>query len=126
MRNTFRFYKTAFNRWFIDLPDWNGSIDDLEMVQGADTMLDKVSHHTNECYLELSDELFEGADLLTLADDLSDTVGGGIYLLENYKGDFINHKMWLCGVTVDVFGTLPERIFVGYPEQQHLQHTHQE
>lgn len=116
MRHTFRFYKTAENRWYIDLPEWEGSIAELEMVEGADTMLDKVSGYTNECYLEMSDEPFDGADKIALQEDLSDSIGGGNYLMETYKGALVNHRMWLCEVTVKVFYGLPEAIYVNYPE----------
>ncbi|PSL21474.1 DUF6717 family protein [Chitinophaga ginsengisoli] len=34
MRHTFRFYKTSSNRWYIDLPGWEGGIGELEMVDG--------------------------------------------------------------------------------------------
>lgn len=56
------------------------------MVQGADTMLDKVSSYTNECHLEMSDDHFEGADVIRLVTDLSDSAGGGDYIMESYKG----------------------------------------
>ena len=112
MKSAFRFYKTAEGRWYIDLPDWGGTIADLEMVEGADTMLDKVSGYTNECCLEMSDEPFEGADRLRLVEDLTDSIGGGIYMMETYKGEPENHKMWLCEVTTFVFHELPEEIFV--------------
>jgi len=87
MRQILRFYRTTADRWYIDLPGWKGSIADLEMVQGADTMLDKVSDNTNECALEMSDEPFEGADLISLVTDLSDSIGGGDYYMERYKNE---------------------------------------
>jgi hypothetical protein len=115
MKQTFRFYKTVEERWYIDYPAWKGSIADLEMVEGADTMLDKVAGNQNECFLELSDELFEGADVIKLVTDRTDSVGGGDYIMESYKEDGVKHEMWLCAVTVEVFGNLPTEIFVGYP-----------
>ncbi len=115
MTKTFRFYKTAAGRWYIDLPEWGGTIDDLEMVEGADTMLDKVSGYANECFLTMSDEPFEAADRIMLVEDLSRSVGGGNYLMETYKGEEINHSLWLCEVTVQVFHQLPSAIYVGYP-----------
>jgi len=36
MRHTFRFYQWPSNRWCIDLPGREGSISELEMVEGAD------------------------------------------------------------------------------------------
>ncbi|NQX53861.1 hypothetical protein HQN86_09570 [Pedobacter panaciterrae] len=112
MKDTFRFYKTADGKWYIDLPEWGGSIDDLQMVDGADTMLDKVSGYSNECYLEMSDEQFEGADRIKLVQDLTNTIGGGNYIMETYRGELFNHEMWLCQVTVDVFYKLPKVIYI--------------
>lgn len=84
------------------------------MVEGADTMLDRVSGYTNECYLEMSDEPFDGADRIKLVEDLTNSVGGGNYIMETHKGEQINHAMWLCQVTVEVFHGLPTTIYVGY------------
>lgn len=114
MKQTFRFYKTPENKWYIHLPEWTGSISALEMVEGADTMLDKASNDTNECFLDLNDEPFEGADLTRLTENLKDSVGGGYYFMETYKGETINHTIWLCEVTEFVFGHLPETIYIGY------------
>ena len=116
MERTFRFYKTEEQKWYVDLPEWTKMIADLEMVEGADQMLDIASGHTNECYLKMSNESFEGADVIKLVTDRSDRVlGGGDYIMEACKGKVINQKLWLCTVTVDVFGNLPKEIFVGYP-----------
>ncbi len=117
MKETFRFYKTAEGRWYLDLPDWGGNIDDLEMVEGADTMLDRVSGYTNECNLVMSDEPFEGSDRLMLVEDLTSSVGGGNYVMETHRGEPINHPMWLCEVTTYVFHELPSVIYLSYPDQ---------
>ncbi|MBW8683853.1 DUF6717 family protein [Chitinophaga rhizophila] len=111
MKSTFRFYKTSGNKWYIDLPGWTDDIAALEMVLGADTMLDKVSGYTNECYLELSDEPFEGADPIRLIENLQQSIGGGNYLMEYFKGQPVNQEMWLCEVTEYVFAGLPEVIY---------------
>lgn len=112
MKQTFRFYKTAANRWYIDLPKWEGSIDELEMVQGADTMLDMISNNTSECHMTISDDPFDGADEITLVTDLSDSVGGGDYFMESYKDKAVNQEIWLCEVTLSVFGFLPLNIYI--------------
>ena len=115
MKKVFRFYKTDKGSWYIDLPEWTDGIEALQMVEGADTMLDTVSNNADECYLELSDTPFEGADILLLQESLQDSITGGIYMMPYYKGTEINHPMWLCGVTEFVFNGLPEKIYVGYP-----------
>ena len=112
MRRTFRFYKTDEQKWYVDLPEWTKSTVDLEMVEGADTMLDKVSENNTECYLEMSDEPFDGSEVIRLVNDLSKSVGGGDYIMERYKGEFVNHQMWLCAVVETVFGEIPRIIFI--------------
>jgi hypothetical protein len=112
MTQTFRFYKTKSKDWYIDLPGWTGSVEELAMVQGADTMLDQVSGYTNECYLKISDQPFDGAEVIKLVSSRTDTYGGGgDYVLERYESETINHKMWLCEVTRYVFDALPEYIY---------------
>ena len=110
---TYKFIKEPTNRWYIDLPDWQGVHAELEMVEGADTMLDYVSQGAREVELQLAEESFENATPLQLIEDYRDHVGGGIYLLAQYNGEELNQKMRLCGVTEFVFGKLPEVIYFG-------------
>jgi hypothetical protein len=109
--STYRFVKEDTGRWYIDLPDWQGVKADLEMVEGADIMLDYVGEGSSEVELILSEYPFEGGATLQLIEDYKDHVGGGIYLLWEYKGKTINQKMWLCDVVKFVFGKLPSFIF---------------
>jgi len=37
------FYKETTGEWYIDLPDYPGPKEDLQMVLGADKMLDPIS-----------------------------------------------------------------------------------
>ncbi|MBC6112290.1 hypothetical protein H7U22_17845 [Pedobacter sp. CCM 8938] len=60
----------------------------------------------------MADERLDEAEMLTLTYVREENLGGGgDYLLETYKGDLKNHKLWLCGVTEFVFKHLPERIY---------------
>lgn len=112
MIKIFRFYKDTNNEWYIDIPEWSGSKAELEMVQGADTMLDIVSDHSNECYLKLSDQPFNGAEVLELEQArIQNHGGGGDYILKKYQSEAINHKVWLCEVTRHVFNGLPAIIY---------------
>ena len=112
MTGNYRFYKTPEGKWFIDIPEWTKDIAELQMVLGADDMLDVASGNTSECFLKISDEPFEGADEATLIENLQDSIGGGNYLMENFKGTTVNQQMWLCEVTEYVFGYLPKAIYV--------------
>jgi hypothetical protein len=104
-----RFYKTENGSWYIDLPDWQGSIGELLMVAGADTLLDELSRGTNEVLVELAPQMQDGFEKLQLVEKKA--FGGADYILETYKKQKINHEMWLCDVTKFVFNNFPEEIY---------------
>jgi hypothetical protein len=111
---TYRFIKTGRD-WYIDLPEFieqGGSIGDLQMVEGADKMLDMMAGDKESVTLTIEKEPFEGADVLTLTEKCDPYIGGGYYLMEQYEGMQIDRTMWLCHVTEFVFGNLPPKIFV--------------
>lgn len=111
-QQTFKFIKEPSNKWYIDLPEYQGMHADLEMVEGADTMLDYVGKGSAEVYLTLSELPFEGATELKLQHSYTEeTGGGGIYLLNEYEGEPLNQEMWLCAVTEWLFGKLPPMIY---------------
>ena len=110
----YRFLKTGAD-WYIDLPEFieqGGSIGDLQMVDGADKMLDMMAESSNSVVLRIAKEKFDGADILTLIEKCDPYIGGGYYIMEQYKGQEINRIMWLCQVIEFVFGDTPLHIFV--------------
>jgi len=116
MNREFRFYQEhPSGRWYVDLPEWEGDKADLEMVMGADSFLTVMSEGNSEVRLILSDEEIEGADSLILKgagifEDIE--VGSGAwYVLPKYMGIDYDHSMWLCDVTLFVFGYFPETIW---------------
>jgi len=111
---TYTFIKED-RKWYIDLPEYieqGGDKGDLQMVDGADVMLDVMSGNTNEVSLIISRDQFEDSDTLQLLEVCDPVIGGGMYLFSEYEGKNISQKMWLCAVTEFVFGDLPEKIFV--------------
>jgi hypothetical protein len=112
MERTIRFYKNAKHEWYADIPEWSGDIADLQMVEGADELLNWIAAKSTECKLVMADAHFDNAELLTLVYAREENLGGGgDYLLETFKGETKNHKLWLCEVTEFVFNELPERIY---------------
>lgn len=110
----YRFMKEGRD-WYIDLPEYienGGSKGDLQMVEGADKMLDLISEGKNEVTLFIDRASFPGADELTLTERCDPFVGGGYYLLKIFEGKEINQNMWLCAVTEYVFGDLPAQLFI--------------
>jgi len=111
----FRFYKEGSGRWYVDLPEWEGSKDELEMVSGADTFLEILSQGESEVNVILSVTDFVGSDKLQLIKpgrlggwELGE---GSWYKLDSYIGISYDLEMWLCDVTKFVFGGFPETIY---------------
>jgi hypothetical protein len=103
-----RFYKSRDEYWYVDMPEWEGSIDALEMVRGADDMLDELSSNTGrDVYLQISTSSFDDCERLIKIQD--DVVGGGAYY--GYASTYEPRVIWLCSVSNWYFGCHPENIF---------------
>jgi len=121
---TFRFYKEKTEtgkKWYVDFPEWKGDKWELEMVLGADKMLDIIAGPgKREVFLRLSDKPFiledtepiktQAFKLEKIAD--TPTEGGAIYFLKEWYGVEHNLELWLCHVTAYVFGHLPQTIYI--------------
>jgi hypothetical protein len=111
---TYKFIRTG-REWYIDLPEYvelGGDFGDLQMVDGADRMLDNIAGQADNVSLIISDNKFPGADILILKEKCEPVIGGGYYFLENFEGNKFNQTMWLCQVTEFVFGGIPDQIFI--------------
>lgn len=107
MRLTFN--KIA-GRWYVDLPEWKGSFEDLEMVCGADDLLESLALrlHTRSITFEV---WTSKPDIpCGIFSKIDQTLDGATYQIFNcmfYKG-----TAWLCNVTKFVFGGFhPNQIF---------------
>lgn len=112
--NSYKFYKIN-QCWYIDLPEFieqGGSIEDLQMVEGADRLLDIIAAGAAEVMINISAEPIEDAAILQLTERCDPLIGGGYYFIQQYQQQPINLTVWLCNVTTFVFGNLPERIFI--------------
>lgn len=107
IKETYKFYKDEVGRWYIDLPSYPGPKADLEMVMGADTMLDLLSEGLGYVYLYISDVTFIGSTVLEFQ-ELTPDYGEGA----NYKliGE-TSFNVWLCDVVKFIFGHFPEKIY---------------
>ena len=105
-----KFIKEENNNWYVVLPEWNGSKDDLQMVMGADIMLDILSHGNNEIELDVRLEDKEGYSRLSKVNDC-DLIGGADYILDKYCGLDFHLEVWLCDVTKFIYGKMPDTIY---------------
>lgn len=105
------FYKDS-NGWFIDLPDYPGEKWDLQMVAGADKMLDVLSKGSDLVTLEVDEPPFSGAENVLILDYILN--GWGTYRWAELFGDITRFKdgdVGLCPVTEYVFGHFPDNIY---------------
>lgn len=107
-----KFYKESDNRWYIDLPEWTGSKADLEMVAGADSMLEYMAEGEGRVWLVLSEQEFENADKLEFLRLATEIENGAFYKIDKYRGIDVGLEVWLCDVTKFVFGDFPKTIFL--------------
>lgn len=116
-----KFYKDEVNDWYVDLPEWEGDIADLQMVAGADTMLDILAQGDDHIWLKLGTEQFRQQekaklDLYAICADIHKLEeacpsSGAVYLCTNkYLSSPL--PVWLCDVTKFVFGEFPETIWI--------------
>ena len=52
---TFIFNKEKDGRWYVELPEWPGNHAELEMVAGADTLLEKLANGKRSVNIELEE-----------------------------------------------------------------------
>jgi hypothetical protein len=103
-----RFYKRD-TRWYAYLPEYleqGGAEEECEMVAGADEWLDYLSKNGDSVTLELSDTRPLSEKIVLYESDEF----GATYIAHTYKEEDINQVLWLCPVTVFVFGNYPSTI----------------
>jgi hypothetical protein len=111
MQRTLRFEKDA-NGWFVVLPEWEGDKWELQMVAGADIMLDVLSEDTSEVSLQINTKKKKSkGDYLELIEfNPNNTSQGATY---NYMSDGkAVRTVWLCHVAHFVFDEFPKTIYI--------------
>ena len=98
----FRFYRDPDYRWYIDLPEWPGGKADLELVNGADTLLEYISEGGADVHMYISED--SGVLRMNYVRDARDDMGeGAYYRTHEYKGVPMDFDIWLCDVTKFLF-----------------------
>ncbi len=110
--NSYRFNKETNGRWYVDIPSWVGPKSALEMVAGADKMLDILAENNNFVGVLISELPFSGGDLLEFIRTADEVGEGSFYLLKTYQGSKLNLEMWLCDVMLHVFGKFPKTLYI--------------
>lgn len=105
----FKFIKEDDNKWYVDLPSWEGHKEELEMVLGADTMLDLLD--LNQLHkVSLSIDTSHVNDSLIELHHLYDESGGAWYELKSKY--YTSFNIWLCSVVKFVYGEIPRKFYI--------------
>lgn len=105
-----KFIKELDNRWYIDLPDWTGDKEELEMVAGADVFLDVLAQGEDTVHVSVSEDYVPHKYKLLALYEPEYT--GMLYNLYTSKDEFMM-VIWLCDVTKFLYeGKFPQRLFV--------------
>ena len=104
MTKILKFIKLS-ERWFVDIP-WKGSVDDLQMVSGADTLIESLSDDNSTLVVEISTEPIESEYKLKLSHD---DEFGAYYKVWTFE---MKNEIWLCNVTKHVFGEFPKELYI--------------
>lgn len=105
-----RFFKLN-GHWYADVP--NHTLEENEMVAGADKFLEYISKGKSKVTLELSDiprtsSCNAYATLFMLKHDYS----GATYFVSSRDNNINGETLWICNVTHDVLGEHPAYIFI--------------
>lgn len=121
MEKRLKFIKMTANGWYVQLPNYEGHISDLQMVEGADTLCELIANGLTEITVTISDEPFdlnnfkfstkqfqlEFINSTGTGPDAGWEQDGANYRLESLQLD-----VWLCNVTKYVFGKFPATIYI--------------
>ena len=101
------FEKEHDNNWYVVLPEWDGDHSELQMICGADTMLDIISQGELSVRIVISELPIDRYNFKLDYD--YDENGGAWYKLSS---NLHNFNVWLCHITKFVFGHLPMTIYI--------------
>lgn len=120
-----KFYKED-NRWYVDLPEYEGKKEDLEMVAGADVMLDIIAQGETETWCHLITDpmqvfrhpakVFLKREMICSDEywqlDSQGCPSSGAFYTPIFYPRMSDFSIWLCDVTKLVFGHFPEKIWI--------------
>jgi hypothetical protein len=102
------------DRWFLDIP-WIGDVNDLQMINGADTILEKLNiENKNVVELLITENKppYPIMAVLTFKSADSSGVTYTINAVNTQLYDLDKKTAWLCNVTKNLFDTFPKEIFI--------------
>jgi hypothetical protein len=113
MEKKLKFIKMTADGWYVQLPNYEGHVSDLQMVAGADTLCELIANDLTEITVIVSDEPFDLNDFKFSTrqfqlEFINSTGEEGA----NYRLESLQLDVWLCNVTKYVFGKFPATIYI--------------
>ena len=109
MNNEFEFECYEDGRWYVVFPQYMGPHENLEMVEGADRMLDALSPDGRNVTLSICESEWEiDEDCFTLELVAHDEDGGWYNVIDcpSFEG-----TIWLCNVVHEFFEDHPQILY---------------
>lgn len=105
MTKTIEFFKQD-HLWYADVP--NRTLEENEMVEGADTLLEFFSDDHNRLALTISTE--PNPESIIHLQMIEHNAYGATYMVNSDPEETV----WLCNVTHDVLEEHPENLYIRY------------
>lgn len=106
-----KFYKERTGKWYVDLPEWSGEKENLEMIYDVGDLLEMLSQGENAIYIQIGDEKFPGSNPLILIEMDFSKFTGGWYHLPSYSEKELNFKIFIGEWIKEYFGKFPENLW---------------
>ena len=101
-----RFFKLN-SRWYADVP--GHTLEENEMVCGADSLLDEISRIVNSSEVTLDLDIVPGESPFAVLHQIEHDCCGATYRVVSQLGTSL---AWICNVTHDVLGEHPMTIYI--------------
>ena len=101
-----RFFKLN-SRWYADVS--GHTLEENEMVCGADSLLDEISRLLNSSEVTLDLDVIPGESPFAVLYQIEHDGYGATYRVESQLGSSL---AWICNVTHDVLGEHPMTIYI--------------
>lgn len=112
MRNShvlMKFNKLSSNRWYAEVDNWPGDFEDLRMIWGANTLLDKLSNGKN--YVKVAIYANEVPNKFTVMLNKYKEDKDGAYYSQRYYTT-IPETVFLHNIIEFVLGYFPDTIYL--------------
>lgn len=111
MSKVFNFEKDPDGRWYAIIPEWVGERAELEMVEGADFLLDILAQGAVFVQVKMTEDATIGYK--THLEAVEEESEGMRYFVTVYENnETLGFTAWLCHVTKFVFGYFPKNIYI--------------